>query len=70
MGIAHRHQLLPQLTGDAVVTGFRREDGGRVQQGDGEGGDGDGLKEGGALRKHGRRVAFFSGMERFNFSNP
>jgi len=50
MGIAHRHQLLPQLTGDAVVTGFRRF---RDEQGDMEGRDRDRLKEVGALRKHG-----------------
>jgi len=58
MGIAHRHQLLPQLTGYAVVTGVRKGDGGRVQQGDGEGGDRGGLKEVRALRKHGRRGGF------------
>ena len=57
MGIAHRHQLLPQLTRDAVVTGFRREDGGRVQQGNREGGDRDRLKEGGANGIH-REGAF------------
>ena len=52
MGIAHRHQLLPQLTGYAVVTGVRKEDGGRVQQGNREGGDRDRLKEGGANGIH------------------
>ena len=50
MGVAHRHQLLPQLTGDAVVTGFRRF---RDQQGDMEGRGWDGFKEVRALRKHG-----------------
>jgi hypothetical protein len=69
MGIAHRHQLLPQLTGYAVVTGVRKEDGGRVQQGDGEGGDRGGLKEGRALRKHGRRWLSSAGW-RASIFNP
>jgi hypothetical protein len=50
MCIAHRHQLLPQLTGYAVVTGVRRF---RDEQGDMEGRDRDGLKERRTLRKHG-----------------